>query len=217
MFSSYQQYFKNIIRRNGTVNCGQKAVPKKDDWSEYFHCCCTAYGCPICFWGPPKLSCQASCCKCNESPPPCLAVCDTSAQIICTKKPQLITFNTNLIARTIRHNLFSGRISFPVPGIYFITVTASVGQTENALNHWNIWVRQNGVDVDFSNRRIDIPSAGRIQTVTAAYVLQLFTDDSLEFYQTVDNPDAGAGLYPEYPDGAPSMPSAMVAVNLISF
>ncbi|MBA3706872.1 MAG: hypothetical protein H0W84_13515, partial [Bacteroidetes bacterium] len=129
---------------------------------------------------------------------------------------KLITYETNEGINLITHSttVNPSRIIIQQQGNYLITFSAEL---HGASADVDIWIRQNGVDVDRSNSRSSLQNSSDYRLLVVTFVVPALAGDYFELVQSSTNTSAGivviaAGTSPT----RPSIPSIIVTINKIS-
>jgi hypothetical protein len=114
------------------------------------------------------------------------------------------------------------KIVMECPGSYNIAFSLQLQNTSNSTEAFNVWFRQNGVDIAGSNSLFGIParkgSGSPAETIAA---MNFFVDvDSQDFIEIMWSVSSSTVSLPAFPAGTsptrPSTPSAIVTVQFIS-
>lgn len=146
-------------------------------------------------------------------PAPHIMVYDTTTQTIAaTNTAQVITFNTTDGTAGITL-VSSKRITLPVVGTYFFSVSAVV-QAVGANKALSIWFRKNGSDVLYSNTKV---VALNNEPTTLALGINLDCTTPGDYYELwMAGTDTTAGIYATAatagPPAEPGVPSIIVSV-----
>lgn len=134
--------------------------------------------------------------------------------------PTASTPNKMLINSTYTNknvSVVSGNVYVDYDGLYNIQFSAQVEKTDSGVDNVDIWLRYNGVDVDWTNTRVNLTGNGAKQ-IAAWNFYQAMTASS---YFTImwSSADLNVRLYSEGTQSnpnRPSIPSVILTVDKIS-
>lgn len=147
---------------------------------------------------------------------PYASIADLTSQMPGTTAPTIVTFTTNNFLNLINHIGGGSAITFLVPGVYVITVSAQIGQSAVGLTNIDIWFRVNGADLPLSNNRITLDSPGESGNTTIISFQRFNAGDQLDVFQSVSVTGNGAGLVTLNPPNEPIVTSINVNIAFIS-
>jgi hypothetical protein len=132
-----------------------------------------------------------------------------------------INVSQNVTSRALTGDLPS-KLVMECPGSYNIAFSIQLQNTSNSTEAFNVWFRQNGVDIAGSNSLFGIParkgSGSPAETIAA---MNFFVDaDTQDFFEIMWNVSSSTVSLPAFAAGTsptrPSTPSAIVTVQFIS-
>lgn len=162
---------------------------------------------------------------------PHIAASDTTDQLASSSNtPTLVLWNTLESNSGFTLNP-SGSATASAAGVYKITYSLQLVNTDNVAHDAAVWLRVNGVDVPRSSTIFTVParkSAG-VYSYVCAYsevVFTILSGDDVELYwatgQAYDTSPATDGIYIEYlaaqtsPYARPATPSAISSITFVS-
>lgn len=107
------------------------------------------------------------------------------------------------------------KIYVSTSGLYNIQFSAQIYQSTNGTPSINIWLRQNGVDVDQSNGTVDLSSQNHYALPSWNYVQQINAGDYIEFYWTSTSNVTIQSVAAQTGPTVPSTPGFTVTVTQI--
>lgn len=115
----------------------------------------------------------------------------TTQQVDSINTPKAMTFNqvtpgvNGVVANGISV-VSNSRITVTVPGIYNLTYSAQLTKTDNGNDIMDIWLRVNGVDVEFSNSESTLSNSLHLVS-TSSWMLTLASGDYVQLmYSSAD-------------------------------
>ena len=129
--------------------------------------------------------------------------------------PNKMRFNSTADSKTI--NVVNGDVTVDYDGLYNIQFSAQLDKTDSGADDVDIWLRYNGVDVDWSNTRIEL-TGNNAKSVAAWNFYQAMTASSY-FNIMWSSPDTDVRLYSEGTQQnptRPAIPSVILTVDKIS-
>lgn len=130
----------------------------------------------------------------------------------------VVTYNMQDVLIGASHALNDSKIYIDHNGTYFILVGGQIAKPSGgAIQLLDLWVRKNGVDVENSNVRIGVSSAGAADVIVINYAGRLVSGDYIEVVQAVDSVVDSLGLYALTGlAGGPLVPSIILTIVRLS-
>jgi hypothetical protein len=133
----------------------------------------------------------------------------------------IVSTSQTVSSTAITGNLPS-KLVMECPGSYNIAFSIQLQNTSNSTEAFNVWFRQNGVDIAGSNSLFGIPSRkGSGSPAETIAAMNFFVDvDSQDFIEIMWSVSSSTVSLPAFPAGTsptrPSTPSAIVTVQFVS-
>lgn len=108
-------------------------------------------------------------------------------------------------------------ITVMTPGVYFIMAAAQIGREAGASDdHLDLWIKQNGKDVDNSNTRQSVKDAKFTSVLVCQGIAECKAGDTFNVVISASSPDKGLGIMATTPKGEPAIPSIILSMYKIN-
>ena len=102
-------------------------------------------------------------------------------------------------------------------GVYFVVAAAQVGRSKGVGEDYvDLWIRQNGKDVDNSNTRQSIKDSNFTGVLVCQGIAECKAGDVFTVAASVSATDQGLGLIATTPRGEPAIPSIIFSMYKIN-
>lgn len=109
------------------------------------------------------------------------------------------------------------QIVVKTPGVYFVVAAAQVGRSKGAGDDYvDLWIRQNGKDVDNSNTRQSIKDVNFTGVLVCQGIAECKAGDVFTVTASASVSDQGLGLIATTPKGEPAIPSIIFSMYKIN-
>ena len=143
---------------------------------------------------------------------------------VVTQKPEgssalLVKMESNDAVNGIGHSdkEKTDTITVKTPGVYFIMAAAQVGREAGASDdHLDLWIRQNGKDVDNSNTRQAVKDAKFTSVLVCQGIAECKAGDTFNVVIAASAPDKSLGIVATTPKGEPAIPSIILSMYKIN-
>jgi hypothetical protein len=132
--------------------------------------------------------------------------------------PAVATLNSNDSLQGIGHTTDGKNtdIVIKTAGVYFVVAAAQVGKEKGDGDEFvNLWMRQNGKDIDNSNTRQHIKDPKFTTVLVCQGICECKAGDTLQVVFSASSGDKGVGIIASSPKGEPVIPSLIVSVYRI--
>ncbi len=133
--------------------------------------------------------------------------------------PLLVKMESNDAVNGIGHSdkEKTDTIVVKTAGVYFIMAAAQVGREAGSSDdHVDLWIRQNGKDVDNSNTRQSIKDAKFTAVLVCQGIAECKAGDVINVAISASAPDKGLGIIATTPKGEPAIPSIILSMYKIN-
>jgi hypothetical protein len=135
------------------------------------------------------------------------------------KEPLIVAMESNDAVGGIGHNDRDKNTDVVVKtaGVYFIMAAAQVGRDKDASDDYlDLWIKQNGKDVDNSNTRQAVKDASFTGVLVCQGIAECKAGDVITVAAAASAADKGLGLVATKPKGEPAIPSIIFSMYKIN-
>jgi hypothetical protein len=134
-------------------------------------------------------------------------------------EPTLALMESNDAVAGIGHDpkVKTAEVTVKTAGVYFIVAAAQVGRDTGVSDDFvDMWVRQNGKDVDNSNTRQTIKDTGFTSVLVCQGIAECKAGDVINVAYSVSAADKGLGIIATSPKVEPVIPSIIFSMYKIN-
>ena len=136
------------------------------------------------------------------------------------KKPVIVEMQSNDALAGLEHSdkTNTGVITVKTAGAYFMVAAVQVGKTApgDAGDYLDVWIKQNGKDVDNSNCRQVIHDPKYTSVMVCQGVAECKAGDTFNVAISASAPGKGIGIKVIKPEGEPVVPSIIFSMYKIN-
>lgn len=128
---------------------------------------------------------------------------------------------SQLVASTTLTGVTSTKLTYEYEGVYNIQFSLQVVNTDTQIHDIDVWIRQNGVDLDFSNSVFSVPNShggvpGRL-IAALNVIVEVAAGDYIEIMWHVSNPAVSIQTIPAGTSPTrPASPGVILTTNFVS-
>lgn len=133
--------------------------------------------------------------------------------------PMLVAMESNDALNGIVHSdkEKTTDVTVKTPGVYFIVAAAQVGKTTGETEEFvDLWIKQNGKDVDNSNTRQSIKDSKFTGVLVCQGIAECKAGDVFNVAVSASSPGKGLGVLAIKPKGEPVIPSVIFSMYKIN-